>query len=67
MIPNCLPSPEYDKIDPMRLVIELGNFSLSSVTPLGDLLWFIVGLLLLAGSTMLVLWYTRRSSTDPFA
>jgi hypothetical protein len=51
----------------MMLVIELGNFSLSSVTPLSDLLWFIVGLVLLAGSTMLVLWYTRRSSTDPFA
>lgn len=49
------------------LVIELGNFSLRSVTPLGDLLWFALGLVLLMGTTAVVLWWNRRTRTDPFA
>ena len=49
------------------LVIELGNFSLSSATPLRELLWFALGLLLLTGITAVVLWWQRRTQTDPFA
>ncbi|MFQ5401168.1 MAG: hypothetical protein ACE5E7_16415 [Anaerolineae bacterium] len=49
------------------LVIELGNFKLSSVTPLRDVIWFIVGLLLLAGTSAAVLWWNRRARPDPFA
>ncbi|MBE2199637.1 MAG: hypothetical protein IAE79_13565 [Anaerolinea sp.] len=49
------------------LVIELGDFALKSVTPLGDLAWFLAGLALLAGSSAAVLWWNRRSHIDPFA
>ncbi|MCA9961926.1 MAG: hypothetical protein R3E31_09900 [Chloroflexota bacterium] len=48
-------------------VIELGDFTLKSVTPLGDLVWFIAGLVLLTGSSAAVLWWNRRSHIDPFA
>ncbi|MBK8987999.1 MAG: hypothetical protein IPM39_18335 [Chloroflexi bacterium] len=48
------------------LVIELGNFSLTSVTPLNELLWFIAGVFLLAGSSAAVLWWNRRARRDPF-
>lgn len=49
------------------LVIELGEFRIRSATPLNDVIWFIVGLLLLAGSSAAVLWWNRRSQPDPFA
>lgn len=49
------------------LVIELGRFSLTSVTPLDELLWFIAGVVLLAGSSVAVLWWNRRARRDPFA
>lgn len=48
------------------LVIELGRFSLTSVTPLNDLLWFVAGVLLLGGSSAAVLWWNRRARRDPF-
>ena len=48
------------------LVIELGDFRLDSVTPLEDVLWFIAGLLILAGSSAAILWWNRRSRSDPF-
>lgn len=51
----------------LPLVIDLGDFSLSSVTPLGEVAWFIGGLLLLAGSSAAILWWNRRARTDPFA
>jgi hypothetical protein len=49
------------------LVIELGEFRLQSATPLNEVIWFIVGLLLLAGSSAAVLWWNRRTQPDPFA
>jgi hypothetical protein len=49
------------------LVIELGDFRLQSVTPLNEVIWFIIGLLLLAGSSAAVLWWNRRTQPDPFA
>jgi len=48
------------------LVIELGDFTLRSVTPLADVLWFIAGLLILAGSSAAILWWNRRARSDPF-
>ncbi|MCA9948829.1 MAG: hypothetical protein KDE48_04235 [Anaerolineales bacterium] len=48
-------------------VIELGDFTLKSVTPLGEVLWFIIGILILAGSSAAILWWNRRSRSDPFA
>jgi hypothetical protein len=48
------------------LVIELGRFSLNSVTPLNELLWFVAGVLLLGGSSAAVLWWNRRARRDPF-
>ncbi|MBK6325023.1 MAG: hypothetical protein KBE23_01725 [Chloroflexi bacterium] len=48
------------------LVIELGSFSMTSETPLNELLWFIAGVLLLAGSSTAVLWWNRRARRDPF-
>jgi len=49
------------------LVIVLGDFRLQSVTPLSEVIWFIIGLLLLAGSTAAILWWNRRTQPDPFA
>ena len=49
-----------------QLVIELGDFVLRSVTPARDVAWFLAGLVLLAGSSAAVLWWSRRSHTDPF-
>ena len=48
------------------LVIELGEFTINSVTPLSEVIWFIVGLLVLAGSSTAVLWWNRRTRPDPF-
>lgn len=50
-----------------HLAIELGDVGLKSVIPLADLLWFLAGLLLLTGSTAVVLWWNRRAYADPFA
>lgn len=52
-------------LDP--LVIELGDFTLRSVRPLEEVLWFALGLVLLAGTSAAVLWWNRRARTDPFA
>ncbi len=49
------------------LAIELGEVGSRSVIPLADLLWFLAGLLLLTGSTAVVLWWNRRAYADPFA
>ena len=48
------------------LVIELGNFRLTSATPLNEVAWFLVGLLLLTGLSAAVLWWHRRARPDPF-
>jgi hypothetical protein len=48
------------------LVIELGDFKLTSATPLNELGWFLLGLLLLAGSSVAVLRWHRRARPDPF-
>ncbi len=48
------------------LVIELGEISISSATPLADLLWFIGGLLVLGTASAAILWWNRRSRPDPF-
>ncbi|MCA9992017.1 MAG: hypothetical protein H6666_14255 [Ardenticatenaceae bacterium] len=48
------------------LVIELGNLRLSTATPLADVGWFVLGLLMLAGLSVLVLWWSRRGRRDPF-
>jgi|GEM_PF-2589924 hypothetical protein len=49
------------------LVIELGDFTLRSVTPLEEVAWFIGGLLILAGASAAILWWNRRARSDPFA
>ena len=46
--------------------IELGDFSLSSVTSTTDILWFLAGLLLLTALTAVTLWWHRRARPDPF-
>lgn len=48
------------------LVIELGAFELKSIIPAADLVWFLAGLLLLAGSSAAVLWWNRQAQSDPF-
>ena len=48
------------------IVIELGNFTLTSATPLNELLWFVAGLLILAVLSTAVLWWNRRAHRDPF-
>jgi hypothetical protein len=47
-------------------VIELGDFKLTSATPLNEVAWFIVGLLLLTGLSTAVLRWHRRARPDPF-
>jgi hypothetical protein len=48
------------------LVIELGDFTFTSATPLNDLLWFVAGLVILAGLSTAVLLWNRRAHRDPF-
>lgn len=48
------------------LVIELGDFRLVSATPLTDVIWFVIGLILLAGTSAAALWWNRRARPDPF-
>ena len=45
------------------LAIELGDFSAGT---LSDLIWFITGLLILAGLTYLVIRHNRHTAPDPF-
>lgn len=47
--------------------IELGDFRLNSATPLGELLWFVLGLFVLTGVTYAVIRWNDRSRPDPFA
>ena len=49
-----------------RFAIELGDFSLSSVTSTTDIMWFLAGLLLLTTLTAATLWWHRRARPDPF-
>jgi hypothetical protein len=52
---------------PLRpLVIELGDFTIRSATPLPDVLWFMGGLLLLTVLSTAVIWWNRRAQKDPF-
>ena len=48
------------------LVIELGEFTLRSIMPLEDIVWLLIGLLLLTGLSTAVLWWNRRTRPDPF-
>ena len=48
-------------------VIELGDITIYSETPLAEVLWFIGGHLLLAAISLAVLWWNRRARPDPFA
>ncbi|GIK59101.1 MAG: hypothetical protein HND44_15735 [Chloroflexi bacterium] len=48
------------------LVIELGDFTIRSATPLRDVLWFMVGLLLLTVLSTAVIWWNQRAQKDPF-
>ncbi|NJN55534.1 MAG: hypothetical protein HC804_12735 [Anaerolineae bacterium] len=48
------------------LVIELGDFTIRSATPLQDVLWFVGGLLLLTVLSTAVIWWNRRAQKDPF-
>lgn len=50
----------------IRLAIDLGDFSLQSVTSLSDILWYIGGLIILVGLTALVIYHHRRTRPDPF-
>ena len=47
------------------LAIELGDFSLGNAALL-DVIWFVVGVLLLTSITAFALRYNRRSVPDPF-
>jgi hypothetical protein len=47
-------------------VIELGDFTIQSETPLAEVLWFVAGLVLLAVLSTAVLWWSRRTRPDPF-
>jgi len=49
------------------IVIELGDFSLTSATPLSELAWFVAGLVILTGLSTAVLWWNRRAHRDPFS
>lgn len=51
---------------PGPAAIELGDMTINSATPLGEMLWFGFGLLLLAGLTALILWWQKKSRPDPF-
>jgi hypothetical protein len=46
--------------------IELGDFRLTSMTSLTELLWFVTGLLILSGATYAFLRWNNRSRPDPF-
>lgn len=67
-------SPVYDKLIIVitmvftfwPIVIELGKFKIQSQTPLQEVIWFIIGLILLAGLSAAVLWWNHRSQPDPF-
>ncbi len=48
------------------LAIELGDMTLSSATPISEILWFVAGLILLVLLTAAMLWWQRRSRPDPF-
>lgn len=67
-------TPVYVKLIRMMILnamarwsIELGDFRLNSATSLGDVVWFLGGILALAGLTTLMLRRQRRASPDPFA
>lgn len=48
------------------LAIELGDFSLGAAT-LGDVIWFLAGVLALTGLTAAIIRWNRRTQPDPFA
>ena len=48
------------------LAIELGEITIRSATPLEDVLWVLVGLLVLTTSLSVLLWWQNRSQPDPF-
>ncbi len=50
----------------ITLAIDLGDFSLNSVTSLSDILWFVGGLVVLLGLTAWVIYHHRRTQPDPF-
>ena len=46
------------------LAIDLGDFN--TVNSFGDVLWFLIGLLMLTGITYAVIRINQRTSPDPF-
>lgn len=48
------------------LAIELGEITIRSATPLEDVLWVIIGLLLLTTALATLFWWNNRSQPDPF-
>ncbi len=46
------------------LAIDLGDFD--TVNSFGDVLWFLVGVLMLTGITYAVIRFNQRTSPDPF-
>ncbi len=47
----------------MTLAIELGDFRAET---LSDLIWFMTGLLVLAGLTFLIIRHNQQAAPDPF-
>ena len=47
-----------------QLAIDLGDFN--TVNSFGDVLWFLVGVLMLTGITYAVIRFNQRTSPDPF-
>ncbi len=47
-------------------VIELGDFTIRSETPLEEVLWMVAGLVLLTLLSTAVIWWNRRTRKDPF-
>lgn len=48
------------------LSIDLGDFRLDFATSLGDVVWLVLGMLILASLTALVIHWNRRARPDPF-
>ncbi len=45
------------------LAIELGDFNVASLT---DVLWFLVGIVILTGLTALIIRFNHQATPDPF-
>jgi hypothetical protein len=48
------------------LAIDLGDFNLALATSIWDVIWFLLGLVILTGLTAFVIRWNRREQPDPF-